>query len=86
MRATLSQGGGGNQPIQNSKKNCYIARLLLGSVMQKTKQETLQKYLEDISHIKESDKEHIHRTALQNLLESQKYDIQIQCNKNRFQK
>lgn len=53
--------------------------------MQKTKQETLQKYLEDISHIKESDKEHIHRTALQNLLESQKYDIQIQCNKNRFQ-
>ena len=37
--------------------------------------ETLQKYLEDTSHIKESDKEHTHRTALQNLLESLKTHI-----------
>ena len=37
--------------------------------------ETLQKYLEDISHIKESDKEHTHRTALQNHLESLKTHI-----------
>ena len=59
-------------PNKTQAKIAIIARLLLlGSIML----ETLQKYLEDISHIKENDKEHTHRTALQNLLESLKTHI-----------